>query len=157
MKGSGKDKPTPGSKKKRTRQNEVPKNQPKMTMFMKKRETEDDECREESMMRRIMPGVDDEEGKERHKMEMMTPTTVKNNTKTTKSPPILHDLEEKPAGAKHNVKQLTKLFSANRDSKPPPLLPCNNVASEAVHLDSNGRRPSKKSTGHGDISCGREI
>ena len=127
-----------------------------MTIFMKKRETEDYGCKEESMMRKMMPGVDDDEGKERHKMEMITTTTVKNNTKTTKPPPILHHLEKKPAGDKLNVKQLTQLFSVNRDSKPPPPPPSNNVTSEVDHLYSNGRRPSKKFTGHGDISCGRE-
>ena len=116
---------------------------------------------EKNMVRKMEPRLKDQEedDKDAHhvRMKIMTPnTTAKTNTLTTKSPPKLHKMEANPARENLTVKQLTQLFNVNPPIKNPPPPPSKVVKSEVAISEFNGRRPSKKITGQGDISCGRD-
>ena len=121
---------TPKNKTKKTKQVEVPKNQTTLTMFLKKKECQEEQ--EEEKQHRVMTRL------------------VDDNTNTQCQPTTkVHDLEVKPAKVKMNVMELTKFFNIPANTQPPPPP---KFKSEQVPTILNGRRPRMKNTGDRCIS-----
>ena len=119
--------------------NEVPRNQPRLTAYLKKNEEMKSEDEKPETL-----------AKNRH---CSTP-----NTQVNQLPPT-QEQDEKLAKDRSlplsKVQELSKLFCPQIERKPPPPPPTNH-RNEQVPLMTNGRRPSENSTGNRDISCGRE-
>ena len=115
--------------------------QPMMTQFVMKKKEQDD-----AKTTRIER--DDDRRSKEDEMVMMTTSIVESNINNTATPALVQNQDEKPARVKVNVRELTKLFNGNQNIKPsPPLDPKTKVENVPIH--SNGRRPSKKTTGQG--------